>query len=55
VAERWLNEGARRLYERLGFRAREEDSPFLHMTLVPSPPDDAAGETARTPDGDNVQ
>lgn len=50
-----INDGARRLYERLGFRAREEDGPFLHMTLVPSPQDDAANETARQPDGGNVQ
>lgn len=32
-----INGGARRLYERLGFRgAEEEDGPFLEMTLVPS-------------------
>jgi ribosomal protein S18 acetylase RimI-like enzyme len=29
-----INDGARRLYERLGFRAGEEDGPFLYMTLV---------------------
>jgi ribosomal protein S18 acetylase RimI-like enzyme len=50
-----INDGAKRLYEKLGFRADDEpDGPFLHMTLAPSPRHDTPNETARNTERGNV-